>query len=773
MAVGDREIFRRLRNAMLTGAAVSALLIGTAAGALAQTAGGIPEGAKLLLSSDELVYNRDNETVVANGGVQINYGGYQLVAKRVEYNQKTGRLMAVGNIEFIEPDGNRIYGDTMDITDDFADGFVNALRVETTDNTRLAAESAERVSGNEMILNNGVYTACLPCAENPARAPLWQIKAKRVIQNGKTQTVRLEKARFELLGMPIAYFPFLELPDHTVKRKSGFLFPTFGTSQNTGFSVRTPYFYVIAPDKDVTLSPSYSTSQGFLLEAEYRQRFENGTVMLKAAGINQENPGNFTAGTSDADVDGRAMVQTTGAFQINPRWSFGWDLMVQTDNNFSRTYNLAGADASVHTNTVYLTGLGRRNYFDLRSFYYDVQDADITSASEERQARVLPSFDYQYVAPEPIAGGELTANLNVTALHRSQADVVAASFNDRFRGLPGGVVRTTAEAEWKRTFTAAGGLLVTPLLAVRGDAIGSDMTAPNFVNPALYNYPGSFANDDLVSRGMVTAGLEVRYPWLISTETSSHVFEPIAQIFVRPDEAYAGGLPNEDAQSFVFDATTLFERDKFSGYDRIEGGTRANLGLRYTGSFDSGYTLSGVAGQSYHLAGLNSFATDDLVAAGANSGLETDVSDYVAMASLGTPIGIDFTGTIRLDKDDFSPERTGTTVSYSNSRLSTSLTYSHISAQPLYGSETNSDEVQSTASIRLDENWSIFGSAAYDINNDVLSRRSAGFSYEDECMIFSIVYSDKRDVSNESAVDWTLGARLSFRTLGDIQIGGE
>ena len=53
------------------------------------------------------------------------------------------------------------------------------------------------------------------------------------------------------------------------------------------------------------------------------------------------------------------------------------------------------------------------------------------------------------------------------------------------------------------------------------------------------------------------------------------------------------GIPNEDAQSFVFDATTLFERDKFSGYDRIEGGTRANIGLRYTGTFDNGWTANG------------------------------------------------------------------------------------------------------------------------------------------------------------------------------------
>ena len=65
------------------------------------------------------------------------------------------------------------------------------------------------------------------------------------------------------------------------------------------------------------------------------------------------------------------------------------------------------------------------------------------------------------------------------------------------------------------------------------------------------------------------------------------MLEPMAQIFARPDEGYATtlGIPNEDAQSLVFDASSLFDRDKFSGYDRIEGGTRANLGVRYTGTF--------------------------------------------------------------------------------------------------------------------------------------------------------------------------------------------
>ena len=78
---------------------------------------------------------------------------------------------------------------------------------------------------------------------------------------------------------------------------------------------------------------------------------------------------------------------------------------------------------------------------------------------------------------------------------------------------------------------------------------------------------------------MATAGLEARYPVLFSTASATHILEPTAQIFVRPDARGEGVVNtlNEDAQSLVFDASNLFERDKFSGYDRVEGGVRANF----------------------------------------------------------------------------------------------------------------------------------------------------------------------------------------------------
>lgn len=772
MAVKDRGNIRRLSVALLTSVAVCALPL-TAPLVHAQSltdspsaASELPDDAKLLLAANELVYDRDAERVVANGAVQINYAGYQMVARQVVYDQKTGRVTAAGNIELVEPTGNRIYADSLDVTDNFSDGFLRALRVETTDNTRLVAESAERVGGNQMILHKGVYTACLPCAENPGRPPIWQVKAERVVQDGKKQTVRLEKARFELFGHSIATLPFIVVPDNTVKRKTGFLFPEFRSGENVGFGISVPYYIAIAPDRDATITTTGFSTQGVLLEAELRQRFEKGQANLRLAGISQMNTDEFAAGTSDAERDFRGLVASKGDFKINPRWSFGWDVMFQTDNNFARTYGVEGLNSSTNTNTVYLTGVGERNFFDMRGYYFDVQDADLDDTAEKKQATVLPVIDYSYYAPELVAGGQLSGTLNFTSLSRfssEAADTNSDGLNDVYRGLKGNMNRLSGELEWERTFDGPGGLQITPLLAARGDVFGLAMDDPA-------GYAGGYTSNDAPARALFTAGVELRYPWLITTANSSHIIEPIAQIYARNDEDFAGQLPNEDSQSLVFDASNLFSRNKFSGFDRVEGGTRANVGMRYTGSFDNGIGVRAVVGQSYHLAGLNSYATDDLLAVGTDSGLETDVSDFVASAGFELPIGLSLSAGVRLDEKTLDVRRTDLNATYAQDRFETSLTFTQVDARPEYSFDNDNQTVTSSSTVKVNQNWSVFGSVNYDIDANTFNRRSVGISYADECTVFSIAYSDKYDPNDETANDWTIGGKLVFRTLGEINL---
>lgn len=782
---------RQAGLARLYGASALACLLACAvpmAPALAQDvtdmASKVPAGTQMLLAADTLVYNNDNQTVTAVGGVQIDYGGNRLVAQRVVYDRNTKRLVASGAVEIINSDGTKINSDHIDITDDFADGFVNALRVETPEKAYFAAESAERMGGVLTTFHNGVYTACEPCEDKPDKAPTWRVKARKIIWNGEKKTVRFENANFEFFGFPLAYLPAFEIADPTVKRKSGFLIPGITYNTDLGVGVKIPYYFALSPTYDLTVTGSGYTKQGFLGEAEWRQRFNNGEYSLKIAGIRQENPDEFidssghnvNSGAAGDPNKFRGMMGTKGQFAINPRWDFGWDVLLQSDKNFSRTYAIDGYKDAVHQSTVYLTGLNGRNYFDVRAMRFQVQENTLVNdptARAGKQPWVLPSLDYAYIPDMSVAGGQLSLNVNARVISRDSLDKAldSASNVERVRGIEGQSGRLTAEAEWKRTFTTDGGLQLTPLLALRGDA--SYLNASSASLAAINQMATNLGeNDDMrssLARYMATAGLEMRWPVLFSMPSSSHIVEPMAQLFVRPNEQYVGGLsvPNEDAQSFVFDATTLFERDKFSGYDRMEGGSRANVGFRYSGAYDNGWSTNALFGQSYQLGGQNSFAAPDLVNVGAYSGLETPTSDYVGLVGFNSPSG--FSGSLsgRFDEQSFEVRRAEVKAAYSGLPVSLSAKYAFIQAQPLYGFTTDRHEVTLGASTHLNENWRIFGTGTYDLQQSVLVKDGVGFAYNDSCFTYLMTFSESRD-SVTKEVSQNVGFNLSFRTLGDF-----
>lgn len=754
----------------------------------------VPSGSQMLLAADTLVYNNDNQTVTAVGGVQIDYGGNRLVAQRVEYNRNTKRMVASGNVEVVNSDGTKINSEHIDITDDFADGFVNALRVETIDKAYFAAESAERMGGVLTTFHNGVYTACEPCEDKPNKAPTWRVKARKIIWNGEKKTVRFENANFEFFGFPLAYLPAFEIADPTVKRKSGFLIPSIVYKSDLGVGVKVPYYFALSPTYDLTVTGTGYTKQGFLGEAEWRQRFNNGQYSLKIAGIQQRDPDAFldtdafpaTAGhnINSGEVGDpnkfRGMMGTQGQFAINPRWNFGWDVLLQTDKNFSNTYGIDKYGSSVHQSSVYLTGLNGRNYFDLRAMHFEVQEDTPNSnisARSNQQPWVLPTLDYAYIPDMSPAGGQLSLNANARVIRRDDLDqtyftpYTPASGVQRVRGIEGESGRLTTEAEWKRSFVTDNGLVLTPLLALQGDVdyVNASSASLAAVNQMATNLGQQDDMRSSFARFMATAGLEMRWPVLFSAANSSHLVEPMAQVFMRPNEQYVGGLavPNEDAQSMVFDATTLFERDKFSGYDRAEGGSRANVGLRYSGSYNNGWGTNAIFGQSYQIGGENSFAAPDLVNVGAFSGLDNTKSDYVGLFGVNSPNGFAASVSGRFDEQTFEMRRGELKAAYTGLPVSLTAKYAFIQAQPLYGFTTDRHEVTLGASTHLAENWRVFGTGTYDLQESLLVRDGVGFAYNDSCFTYLMTYSQSRDL-NTREVSQTIGFNLSFRTLGDF-----
>ncbi|WP_460290795.1 LPS-assembly protein LptD, partial [Bradyrhizobium diazoefficiens] len=333
---------------------------------------------QMLVQATEVDYDYNNSRVSAVGNVQLFYNGTSVEADKVIYDQKTKRLHAEGNIRMTDADGKITYAEIMDLSDDYRDGFVDSLRVDTADQTRMAATRADRSSGNYTVFDNGVYTACAPCKDDPKKPPLWQVKGARIIHDQQEKMLYFETAQLEFFGVPIAYMPYFSTPDPTVKRKSGFLMPGYfpGTT-NTGFGAEVPYYWAIAPDMDATFTPRFMSRQGALLQGEFRQRLIDGAYQIRAYGIYQLDPGAFAGQPGDRQF--RGAIDTKGQFALNDKWVWGWDGVLMSDYYFFSDYRLAayrdplGSFLNLPTDAIsqlYLTGVGNRSFFDARTMYW-------------------------------------------------------------------------------------------------------------------------------------------------------------------------------------------------------------------------------------------------------------------------------------------------------------------------------------------------------------------------------------------------------------------
>ncbi|WP_019219666.1 LPS-assembly protein LptD [Bartonella florencae] len=726
----------------------------------------------LTLSADELIYNRDENTVSAQGNVQIEYDGNKVVAQKVIYNQKTGRIIAQGNVEIIQKDGNRIYSNQIDMTKDFGEGFVKALRIDTANNVHFAAANATRTNSQITVFDNATYTACEPCSYKPDREVVWKIKARKIIWNNVTKKIRFENSSFEIFGMPILHLPTFELNDPTVKRASGFLAPRLFYADYLGMGVKNSYFWNLAPHYDVTLSSTLYTQQGLLTEAEWRQRFKTGNYNIHFAHIYQMKPQNFNNDTIDAQHKNRYMLATKGDFRINSHWTYGWDIFSQSDRHFSRAYKLENYNNPTQLSQLYLNGLAGKNYFDMRFYHFKVQDLILNDSHERhsRQAWVLPRIDYFFTPNEPIYHGELTFHSNMQSIYRRHADFSSTDWNGaplnsvRISGIAGNSFRLTNELEWKRRLSMRGGLILTPLLSLRADIISTNIHENN-TDHSTNGFSSTLRSSTV--RGMATAGLELRYPFLITLENSTHIIEPTAQIFIRNNERYIGQIPNEDAQSFIFDATTLFQRDKFSGYDRVEGGTRANIGLRYSGNFNNNWSFYGLVGQSFHLAGKNSFAEKDLVNVGIHSSLEATRSDYVAMFGANNKNGFSLETRGRFDKKTGKIRRSEIEVAQKWKNFWGAVQYAYIASQPDYEYPQERQEVSFQTGIKLANYWSVKSNAGYDLVSGTFIKRGISLNYTDECFGLTFGYQQITDPSKKTPLQ-NFNFSLSLRTIADI-----
>ncbi|MEJ2116794.1 MAG: LPS-assembly protein LptD, partial [Alphaproteobacteria bacterium] len=632
----------------------------------------------LLLQADELITDQKENRIVARGHVEVYYKNYALQADQLIYDRRAKTLNAVGNVRIKEPNGSLINAERISLTEDFRNGFIRSFKAVTRNDTRIAAANAYRKDGNTTVFEKGRYTPCKPCAKDPDRAPLWSIRAGKITHKKDEKNIYFEDAAFEVFGLPVIWMPYFYYPDPTVKRRSGFLAPKMTLSDDLGYTFALPYYYSLSPSADLTVTPKVTTKAGYLLETDWRQRLATGSYNIKLAGVFDDDPEEDTR----ANNNFRGSIQSAGEFELGSFWKWGWDVTAESDDTFRRFYKLDDVYATDRVSTVYMIGQCERNYLSINAYHFGGINAEVDNPAH---SLVHPSIDYNYIFADPILGGELSYDANALSMSRDNG---------------GDVSRVINEVKWRRTLTDTFGQQFTPFASARGDV---------YKTTSFTDLDGDQHDSTTVMRGSAMAGVEYRYPFVKHTANATHVIEPIAQIIARPELKDQGEVPNEDALSLVFDDTLLFDTDKFSGYDRIETGTRVNYGMQYRIDMNSGLNARVALGQSRQIAGANPFSDD--------SGLETRQSDYVAGVYIDILRNLQLVSQLRFDEDNGSLKRQDLSVSGHYGPVQGAVNYVSASEQLSLGLPER-EEVAGSLALKLAENWTLFGDARYDIDRE-------------------------------------------------------
>ncbi|WP_375451653.1 LPS-assembly protein LptD [uncultured Devosia sp.] len=677
----------------------------------------VDESLPTAVEADSLELDAKSGVVTASGDVVLGYGGYTIKGQRLVYNRTSNAAHFVGAVNIIDPSGNIAVTEDLEVTDGMMRALVSALTITTYDGARITADSADYDKALRTLLENATYSPCGDCIDAKGRRIGWSVKAARITYNAEDGSLAMEQPSLALLGVPVAWLPYLWLPDTSQSALANVRFPSIDYREDIGLKVEVPISVYSSKWTDIVLTPTLLSRQGGLLGAEWIQRFDQGSFQIKASGLYQFDRDAFAGRVGDRDW--RGAIQTSGDFVPAKDWTAGWSYTVFTDAAYFDDYRISEARSSV--NEVYATHLTRDTYFDARLQQFN-KLGEVLESTQDQQGSALPIVRFEHMLNLAPGQGRVEISGRLLGVQREADSSGIVNGVPYDFGYAGNKTHAAFQAGWQNQFIGGGGFVATPYLGARADV-------------AYYDGDSAIGPEEAsLWSATPIAAMDVRFPLAGSDGSTVHLVEPIAQLVYRGDTSLPG-ITNDDSQSFVFDDTNLFSYNRFSGIDRQETGLRANIGGRYQVNFADGGYVELVAGQSFHLAGTDSFTVTDPTQVGLNSGLDVSPS-YAVLGAYGKfAQGISLGGKLQADTEETRVTRAELSARYDSARYSLGVKYAYIADDPESGVLIDQQQIGADFGVPIDDYWSVTGNGSWDIASNRFLKVGGGLVYDDGYLV--------------------------------------
>lgn len=691
--------------------------------------------------ANELSYDSEAEIVTASGDVVLRSDDRSVRADEVVWYRDSGRIVATGNIRFVDETGNQLFTDQIELTDEFEAGAMEELLIALRAGGRLAARSASRAEDGTILLDRAAYTACPVTGDDGcAKDPSWRITADRVIYDPDEARVRFRGAMLELFGQRILPLPGLSL-NTDGDAVSGFLVPNIRVTQVNGLELSGDYYWRLADNKDLTLGAYVFSAVAPMVRAEWRHLTDTGAYQVTGYLTQSSRVADFT-GEATTESDPRGYLFANGRFQFTEHWSLTGSVRAASDRTFLRRYDLSRDDRL--RSTVNLERIDEDSYLSLAG--WATQTLRI-NADQGQIPIALPAFDYRHILEDPVLGGEIQLQANTLALLRTDGQDTQRAF---------------AGARWDlRTLTGLG-QVVTFSALVRGDVYHTSDTGSTLTQ--IYR-----GNEGWTGRGIAIGAIDVEWPFVGEAFGGTQVLTPRIQFVASPPIRNLA-IPNEDARAIDLEDSNLFALNRFPGYDRVEDGARITWGLDWELN-KPGWRVKTTVGQSYRLEDKQEILPD-------GTGLSERVSDFVGRTELRWRDFLAFTHRFRLDKDNLAFRRNEIDAAIGSRRTYLEVGYLRLDRNIQTVEDLQDrEEFRAAARVAFANNWAVFGSGVFNLTSaeedPVFApdgfepiRTRLGVSYQDDCLEFGFTWRRDYITAGDAARGNSFQLFFALRNLG-------
>lgn len=529
-----------------------------------------------LLVADEVEYDPEIETIEAVGNVEIYSDGRRLTADSVIYRGREDHISVVGPLTiYDEASGARTYASLAETSADMQNFVLASARHLMKDQLQIVSTQMRRSEGRYTEWRLVTASYCQVCANRPT--PLWELRAQSAMHDQEKRMIYLRNAQFRVAGVPIAYLPYLRLPDPSLERADGFLRASTQSSSLHGTTLRLPYFITLGDHADLTLTPNFGISGNAdaleTLEARYRRLFATGGIELNGA----------IGRPKDGSNDYQSYLFANGEFSLPSDFELAFQIQDASNRTYLSQRNFFGGSTETFTGVplrydtdTLISSLdlsrSRSNEFLKFSSRLLQTQRDPSTVTDHPSSEI----DAEYTRWFDLDGlpGELTFNT-----------VVQAEYNDfdlnnsRQRDIE----RAFLGFGWRESWDIGSGLVLDGELAKFWD------------NYRIYDDPGAIP-DQRTSQGLAVVAL--RWPWEKTRPDGTRVrFEPfLRQIAFRGNSAV---VPDTNGTIDEFDPKNRFDLKRFRRIDRPTNLDISEVGFDYDVAFSNGWTIGGRAERDF------------------------------------------------------------------------------------------------------------------------------------------------------------------------------